>query len=469
MALQTIVNANIVIAGPAPAPQPLDVPILGVTLTGPQGTNWDALYGSNLIVEVAADTWPDVLAGIGITDGEAAYEWLQLCYAQTPSPRLVQLGRRAAPVAQVTNFDLGDAGAATDGNYTITLNGSTFTHPASGESRAQVVTALLALLPGTEPVADAPGADAEQIDVTANEAGVPFTFAASAPAPDAWTITPTTPNAGLVTDVVLWEAERQTRSLDPFYLVTQPEAVTEGLAKAAGDTAPSFPRDITYQLRTDSVTDPNAETGGGIADTLSAFNYERLVLYYVPTATDQHPAAIIGKRITTEPGSTSWGNVQLTNMVAPLNSSTVDNVLIGAPYAYFDRIESLGPSISISRNVRVLSGNRYDVIRGADYLKASVIADVFALLLREDKIPFTREGYLTIGNTIDATCDRFVKTGFIAGVRPDGSPGYSVTIPDLPPPGDADRDAGIARGFAFDALLAGSIERVFPIDGLLIQ
>jgi hypothetical protein len=473
VSIQTIVPTTVNIAPAAQAAAPLDIEILGATLTGPQETAWTNEYGANLIVEVARDSWADVMDSLGITDGEGVYEYLQLTFSQPTHPRLVQLGRRATPVAQQTDFLLvGGAGAAADGLYRITLEGTNFDVSAVSQTRAQVVTALQGLIAADPLYSAAIGGTPETVDVTSSEAGVSFAFAASAPVGESWTITPTTANVGLTTDVPLWEAERLSRGLDPFYVVTIPEAVTEGLARTVAEFAPSFTRDIVGVLRTDSATDPNATTGGNIAQALAGSGYGRLMLTYVPTATDYDWAAALARRLPTDPGTATWAGMTLVGVDGELYTATEDGVLTGS-YYYFDKHEAA--TSAYPRSAVVLDGTRIDVVRGVDYTKALVQTSVLNLLISvanqnpPSKIPFTTQGYQTIEAAIRAPLDERVRAGFIPAVNDaTGEPGYSVTVPPVPVPGDANRAAGIAVGFAFEFDIAGSVERV-ELDGLAIQ
>ena len=459
MALATIVSANVIVAPAAVEAQPLDIAILPVTLTGSQ----DALWGPKLVREVTPSDYLDILAEVGITDGETAYEFLQTAFGQIRQPRLYLLGKAATPVAEVKNFDLGNAGAAADGLYRLTLAGTNFDVNAVAQTRAQVVTSMIALVGADPRFGAVNGGDAEQLDVTAAEAGVPFTAAGSAPIGEAWFIATTTPNVGPTTDLAAWEAERR-----DWYMVTVAQAVTQTLADAYAQTAQSYPRDITVMVRTDSAGDPNAATSTpGIANALSAFSYSRLAIAHVPTATDFDHAAVIGYKMPTLPGSDTWGNKRMRGIDGELWTVAQGANLIAGPYVYFDRIESLGGALS--QNVRVLDGTPLDVIRGADYLKASIIAAVLTVLTRDPAPQVTREGFGEIGAAISSTLSEFVNTGFIAATKADGTPGFSVTIPPVPPPGDPDRIARKATGFAFTALVAGSIEIVENIEGLLLQ
>ena len=458
MALANFVDANVVVANAAIEAQPLDIEIVGATLTAPQ----EALWGSDLIRVVTGADYLDTLAEVGITDGEALYEFLQVTFSQSASPRLVYLGKRSAAVAQVTNFDLGDAGAATDGLYRLTLSDTNFDVNAVGKTRAEVVTDMVALVAADPRFGAAVGGDAEQLDVTALEAGVGFSFATSAPLGETWTVSTTTPNEGLSTDISLWNDER-----NDFYLVTIPEPVSEGLADSVYSTVESFIRDITAQLRSDSATDAGAPSGSGFAPTLASKGYSRGLLAHVPTATDYGHAGPLGLKMPTLPGSDTWANKFIVATSGTAWSFAQRQNLESGPYALLDQVTSL--ERAISGNYRVLDGTPFDVIRGADYLVASIIAAVLNVLTRTPAPSYTPEGFGEIAAAIDGTLSNFVDSGFLAQSYPNGQPGYSITIPAVPPPGDPLRAARRTPPFTFTALINGSIEIVRDIDGVLIQ
>lgn len=77
----------------------------------------------------------------------------------------------ALSVAQISNIDVT---GATDGTYTISINGVEFSFVASSNSAAEIRDGLvLAINAGNEPVTAAPGAG-DSLDLTADVAGVPF-------------------------------------------------------------------------------------------------------------------------------------------------------------------------------------------------------------------------------------------------------------------------------------------------------
>ncbi len=115
-----IVKSTTIIEAASPTAPGYGIPIIGVTLTAPQ----DALWGSSLVKQTAQDTWQDDLTALGFVDGDPLWEELAKGFQADVVPEYVLMGKRSAGVAQVTNFLIdGGAGAATDGNYTITING----------------------------------------------------------------------------------------------------------------------------------------------------------------------------------------------------------------------------------------------------------------------------------------------------------------------------------------------------------
>jgi hypothetical protein len=460
MSSQYIVNADVNVQQPPVEAQPLDLAILGVTLTAPQ----DAAWGPNLIREVERSTWQDTMDAVGIPDGDPTYEFVQLFFSQNTQARALLLGKLTTPVQQVIEFDLGVAGPATDGLYRITINGENYDHTASSETRAQVITALIATFPGGQAVSAAAGGTPEKLEITADNAGAGFVYAASAPAPDTWAISVIAANVGMGSDLTAWNGERK-----DWYLPTRTAPFLFDEANGFAAAVESFERDITAHIRTDSATDPNAAVAGDssrVAVRLSAFGYQRTVVWHIPAATDVDHAAIISARLATEPGTTTWANHVCQGIDGEEWETGQLNALAEGPYASFDNISTVAGGVSL--NVRTLAGISYDLIRGADYLKARVEASVLTLMLQEDKVPYTGPGFGRVGAAISAPIEASVPD-FIVATKEDGTPGFTVTIPTVASQTPADRANRIARGFGFTAQTAGAVEVVRDIDGILFQ
>lgn len=451
-----IAKSKTIISAAAPSAPGFGVPIIALVLTAPQ----DALWGPNLINQTAQDTWQADLTGWGFVDGDALWEELEIGFAQDKVPEKILLGKRATAVAQVTNFDLGDAGVAPVGLYRITLGDVNFDETLGAPStRTAVVTTLIALI-DADPKYDAVvGGDTEQIDVTAAVAGISFSSAASAPTPEVWLVNTTTPNVGLSTDLFAWEAERS-----DWYWVTELSRSVEINVSMVGPVN-SFPRAIVFNSQVSSATDPNATDGTSTTRAAALITLSsRTAVSYVPTATDHDLAAHYFRLLPEAPGSLTWsgwplkaidGDTYSTTQTAALRGEGVDP----GNYWYFEDIPTLATT-GISRWCRMGDGTPFDLIRGRDWIDAQIETKVGQGIIAVPKIAYTDAGSQVIIGIIAGVLANAADIGLIVA----GS--FTVTTTPRSAQAPADIAGRKWKGFTWTATLQGAIEAV-DIGGTL--
>lgn len=463
MPLSDIVLSTTIIEAASPTLPGFGVPIIGVQLTGPQITAWDAAFpGGELIASVTQSTWQAVLTSLGFVDGDPLWEELETGFSADVVPEIVLIGREAVPVAQVTNFLLdGGAGVAADGNYTITINGTDFTHGASGETRAQVIAALEILIDaGAEPVsADDSGGTPEDVDVTSTQAGIPFSFATAAPVGESWTVITTTPNTGLTTDLAAWEAERK-----DWYLVTELSRDPLINQSMVGPVA-SHPRSIVFGSQVSSATDPNATTDTANRAAANITTSQRTFVAYVPSGTDHDLAAHYFRLLPTPPGEFTWSNVELR----PIDGDTYDALQTRAlrgldtdpgSYWYYEALETR--SFGVSKNARMGDGTTFEAVRDADYLDRQIVVSVSDAIIDAPKLAFFDPGAAVLTGAIRGVGAAAERDGIIL-------PGtFTVTTLTREDQAPADIAAGSWRGFEWSATLSGAIDNVTVSGKLFI-
>jgi len=461
MPASDIASSTTIIEAASPSAPGFGVPIIAVELTAPQ----DALWGVDLIRETTQSTWVADLTALGFVDGDPLYEELQTGFSQDVVPPLVLIGKRATAVAQVTNFDLGAPGAALDGDYTITIESSgvnspeTFTYASVAQTRAAIITALIGLIDaGAQPVDASVGGGAEDLDVTALEAGVSFSFSAAAPVGETWTVLTTTPNVGLSTDISAWEAERS-----DWYFVTELSRSVGVNASMVGPVA-SFSRAILFVSAVSAATDPDAldgasSTRAGALITLS----QRTAVAYVPSGTDHSLAAAYFRLLPEDPGSLTWANWQLritgTKYSGPNTRALRGMGTNPGNYWYFEAIPTLATS-GITRWMRMGDQTPMDLVRGRDWVDAEIETDVGQTLIAEPKIAYTDTGSEQVIGVIAGSLSKAVRVGLIV----DGS--FAVTTTPRSAQVPADIAARQWRGYTWTATLAGAQEGV-DIGGTL--
>ena len=171
------VEINIALRPASAATATLDVAMLMHSLTNAQ----DQAFGGPRSKLLTADTWPADLAGLGIVDGEPAYETTQAHFGQAYVPDRAYLGRRGKDIAQVWTVSVPSVPA--DGVYAIVVNGTPYSFTASSSTQAAVRTGLItACSPGAAVFTAAAGIAAGAITLTAVTPGVALTVLVTSPA-----------------------------------------------------------------------------------------------------------------------------------------------------------------------------------------------------------------------------------------------------------------------------------------------
>lgn len=118
----------------------------------------------------------------------------------------------------------------------------------------------------------------------------------------------------------------------------------------------------------------------------------------------------------------------------------------------------------------VSSGEFVDVIVFLDWLKAKIRENVFGLLVRSDKPPYTRAGIVLISNQLESALKEGQTVGGISDfdTDEDGNQigGYVITLPDFGSISTNDKANRILRNVNFKAWLSGAIHTVV-INGTL--
>jgi hypothetical protein len=147
----------------------------------------DQAFGGPRFKLLTADTWPDDLAGLGITDGEAAYEDVQAHFGQANVPDKAYLGRRGKDIAQV--WTVTAPGVPADGNYTIVVSqngvpavGSPYNFAASSDTQNDVRDGLVTACGAGSAMFTVAAGGAGEVVLTSVLPGVALTVSVVSPA-----------------------------------------------------------------------------------------------------------------------------------------------------------------------------------------------------------------------------------------------------------------------------------------------
>lgn len=196
-----------------------------------------------------------------------------------------------------------------------------------------------------------------------------------------------------------------------------------------------------------------------LASFLQSKNYDRTLLFYSTDLASFPEAAILGRRLPNDPGSINWKFTQVSGITPEdLNSTELNNIKLKNA----NLIEDVGGVIITSTDMVMASGEFMDIIRGIDALEARISEDVFALLVREDKVPFTTSGISQVGGVVQGDLVTFSESPINFIVKES----IVVTLPDITTIPIAEREARALNGITFSATLTGAINSVI-INGKL--
>lgn len=170
-----------------------------------------------------------------------------------------------------------------------------------------------------------------------------------------------------------------------------------------------------------------------------------------------------------QPGHEMWENKTLPGISPEFPNSTEKkdfenkNVSFYTPYA----------GRNIVRGGKVAGGEWIDNIRFRDWLKNEMQINIFALLLKKPKLPYTDKGINLIRNIMEATLQLAQGEGE-GGIAPDEFneddelvPGYRVSVPLAASLTSIQRASRVLKGCTFTARLASAI-RIVELYGALV-
>lgn len=391
-------------------------------------------------------TWYTATADM-LTDGflstDAAYLAAVDHFAQNPKPTQfavgkIQYNRVTVTIDSVVNLT----------SYTIIVNGTSYTYVSDASAtQTEIANGLVALInAGAHPVTASNVADDVQID--ADPSGSIFSVLRPAA------------QSALLTVGAPASVETVTDALNAIVLVdntwyglmltdrTKSNVLLAAAWVESNDKLAIFASKDTEILSAADVT--------SIAYTFKQNNYDRsAALYHSKADTEYADAAWFGKAFPYDAGTITW-------KFKTLSSVTVDTLTqtqyLGATGKDANVYQDVGGN-SITQEGTCGSGEFIDVIRGIDWIRSEMQADVYALLLNQPKVPYTNKGISAVKAEVRKVLEHAVGLGILASIT-------SVTAPDVADVLPADKAARILRDVEFEAILAGAIHKVI-IQGVI--
>lgn len=196
-----------------------------------------------------------------------------------------------------------------------------------------------------------------------------------------------------------------------------------------------------------------------LANTLNSQNSVVLV----HPAPETYPAeAWVGACAVLQPGSFTWTFKRLNGIAAAGYSGTDIDTIEGNKASTYIR----EGGVDITSKGITTSGEYIDIIQSMYYIKARMAENVFALLVREPKVPFNNAGIALVTAELETALQDAFNNGIIAATA-DGTPMYSISAPTRDEVGANDRANRVLPGVKWEATIAGAIEKV-TVSGTLV-
>jgi len=199
------------------------------------------------------------------------------------------------------------------------------------------------------------------------------------------------------------------------------------------------------------------DTAGNIAETLEAAGYDRSFLLWNRAVLSYAAAAWIGDRFPSDPGSSTWKFKQLTGVTADVLSTTQINNLESNDANYY--VTRAG--IPITSQGTMASGRFIDVTRTIDALVAAIQEEVFAVVVNQEKLPYTNASVSLVKSIVRGVLREFQASG---ALDPETDP--VITAPLVEDVSAVDRGNRLLPDVKFSARLGGAIHSI-QIDGTL--
>ena len=403
------------------------------------------------------------MATDGFLAADPAYIAASDCWAQNPSPPTIKIGRRAlAPqqVLEITPTDLtvgsvhaisvtgyGDAAFGSRVAVTDTASYTVITSDTATDICDGLRTALTPTGDYTEGGTTTLTLTADNTTMDGMLFGVTYTVN-----DDLVGIDDNTADAGIATDLAAIEL------YDPdwYGLCIDSNGALEIVAAAAW--IETVHKQFVCQTQDPAVpftTDASDTTS--VAALLKAASYERTMCFYHRNNREYVSAAMLGRALPEDAGSITWAYKTLSSVTAQ-NLTTTEIANIEAKNA--NSITTLA-GVNITRFGTSSEGEYMDVMRGSDWLAARIQERVYALLIQNDKVPYTDGGIQAIRSEILAQLQAGVARDFIAA-----DPEPTCTVPRASEVSAADKASRTLNNVTFRATLAGAVHKV-AIEGEL--
>jgi hypothetical protein len=196
--------------------------------------------------------------------------------------------------------------------------------------------------------------------------------------------------------------------------------------------------------------------------TAKASNYARTAVFYHPDNASFLGAALMGARLSTDPGSSIWGEVALAGVAAVGLTSTEQGNLDGKNGNYYYEV---APGTPMTRPGKVADNEWIDAVIFRDWIQVNMALDCLALQVRVSalgkKVPMDDTGIAAFQSVVISRLKTGVDFGGLLA-----SPAPACQVPLASAISASDRANRVLNGVTWTAYLANAIQ-LTKISGFL--
>ncbi len=298
-----------------------------------------------------------------------------------------------------------------------------FTSTTGSETAAQIVTALIALMPGGLPFVTVD--NTTDFDIVGTNAGQPLEVSVAVTGTATAVATNTTPAETMLEELVAVRNEN-----NAWYRVALESRDAWDILQMAR-FCEAYNK-LGYGQTSDA--DAAAATAGNILEKLKDLAFTKITTYWHSSDTEYLDVALAADRSVVNPDlkATIDAYVTLTGVTPQddqVSDTEVTNIVTtnnGNLYLTAKDVGSTGPG-------KVASGEWVDVLVAADWLRARLEEDTTQVLLnasnRGEKVPYTDQGINVFAGVIETRLDQGVTAEHFEEGTPDVNPPLLSSIP----------------------------------------
>lgn len=366
---------------------------------------------------------------------------LTRAFGQDPAPKQVGVGKRAADAAQKIEFTIT---GASDGDYTITINGTDYTYTATSDTVAGIASGLATAVDADADVS-ATDDGVDTVTVTADTAGEPFTYDSSSTGDP---ITETEAQANVSVKTELAKVLQADSDWFGFVLISRNET---DILRAA-EWAEANDRLFFAQLKdTDAVTSATTDVGTKLKNK----SYDNTSYDYFSDDTKRFDAGYMARLLTYDFDQTAPTAAYLTikGIDPDVDDTDAQKNLEDKNANYYSTLKGTGATFPGV----VASGKDIEHVITGHWVRARLSEAIAQLFLdtsnRGERIPFNDQGF---GRFKQVTLD-VLREGEDIGHFTDQT--AEVDMPKRADVSDADVQNGLLR-YSWGVQYSGTIKEV---------